>query len=369
MKEIRFLTEITYNMQNVMAAKESFEQLNPDVRIIVEQSKDSFEMLQAYKSDEAPDIIERGGFPISDNDGMFIDLNPYVAEVEGLEEDLYAGLVRAARNGGTLPALPMEVMPPLILYNKEMFDHAGLAYPTESWTWDEMVELAKRLTIRNESGIAKQFGFGIGVDIEWWEPFVMRNGGRYISPDGSTSRGFVDSHATIEAFQKIIDAYRVHRIIHKPGEPSEAAHELEKSAMGLAFGWNFFHHNADERHAVVGLPQMPGMQETNMIYMGGAGVTNKSANPRLSWEFLRHYILECHSWMLPITKSQAEQRGLTVHPIWSRYLQELDHIQLSGFFLNRKWNASRQIINEDIIRMILEGADVAQTLRSWTRFT
>jgi multiple sugar transport system substrate-binding protein len=106
-----------------------------------------------------------------------------------------------------------------------------------------------------------------------------------------------------------------------------------------------------------------------MIYMGGAGVTTKSKKPRLSWEFLRHYILVCHSWMLPISRSQAEQRGLTVHPIWSRYLQELDHVQLSGFFLNKKWNAGRQIINEDIHRMILEGADVAQTLRSWTRFT
>ncbi|MFC3772518.1 hypothetical protein ACFOSW_28015 [Paenibacillus sp. GCM10012303] len=41
---------------------------------------------------------------------------------------------------------------------------------------------------------------------------------------------------------------------------------------------------------------------------------------------------------------------------------------LGAFFLNRKWNASRQLINDDIHRMIVDGADVAQTMRSWTRF-
>lgn len=351
-----------------MAAKESFEKINPDVRIIVEQSKDYFEMMQSFKSDDAPDMIETGGFQVSNSDGIFIDLNPYIAEIEGLEEDLYPGLLRVARNSGILPGLPIEVSPPLIMYNKEMFDQAGLAYPTEAWTWDDMVELARKLTIRDEQGIASQFGFGLGVDIEWFEPFVMRNGGSYVAPDGSTSRGYVDSPATIEAFRKIIDAFRVHNIIRKPGEQSSAADENDESAMTFCFKWNTQHHKLHDRYEVVGLPAMPGGKEANMIYMGGAGITTKSSNPRLALEFLRHYMLECHSWMPPISKSQAEERGLTEHRIWSRYLKELDHVQLSGYFLSKKWNASRQLINDEIHKMILEGADVAQTLRSWTRF-
>lgn len=370
MTEIRFLTLIAYNLKQVFAAKESFEQANPDVRISVEQCKDYFEMMQLYKSDDgAPDIIETGGYPVGNRDGMYIDLNPYIAENKGVEQDLYPGLLRVARHGGTLPALPVEVSPPLIVYNKMMFDQAGLAYPTESWDWDDMVELAKRLTVRDEEGVARQFGFGLGVDIEWFEPFVMRNGGSYLSPDGSTSRGYADSAATIEAFSKLIDAYRVHRIVRKPGERYDAADKTDESAMTFCFTWDVEHHKRGEQYGVVGLPQMPGGREANMIYMGGAGVTAKSEHPRLSWEFLRHYILERHSWMPPISRAQSEQRGLTSHRIWSRYLQELDHVQISAFYLNPKWNASRQLINEDINKMILEGADVAQTLRSWSRFT
>ncbi|WP_199618251.1 ABC transporter substrate-binding protein [Paenibacillus alkalitolerans] len=370
MAEIRFLTEVSYNMHNVQAAKEIFEQANPNVRIVVEQSTDHYESIQLFKSDTPPDIIETGGYSIFNRNGLFIDLNPYIAEVQGLEEDIFPGLLRITRQGGALHALPIEISPPLVVYNKEFYDREGLAYPTEDWTWDDMIELAKRLTLRDEHGVASRFGFGLGVDIEWFEPFVMRNGGRYVAPDGSTSRGYVDSPATIEAFRKLIDAFRVHSIIRKPGEVCEAADGQEECAMKFSFMWDMFHGRAnDDRYGVVSLPNMPSKQQANMIYMGGAGVTTKSANPRIAWEFLRHYLVDCHSWMPPISKKQAEQRGLTAHPVWSRYLQELDHVQLSGYYLNQKWNSSRQLINEDIHRMILEGADVAQTLRSWTRYT
>ncbi|XEC96764.1 extracellular solute-binding protein [Paenibacillus tarimensis] len=374
-KEIRFRTEFQ-NLHNLMDAKASFERENPGVRIVIEQSADFYESMQAYKSDEAPDIIESGGWALFNIRGMFVDLLPYVNETPGLREDLNPGILRVACKDGTLPGLPVDVALPLIIYNKEMFNRAGIAYPTEDWTWDEMMELAKRLTIRNEQGVARQFGFGFGVDIEEFEPFVMRNGGRYLSPDGSTARGYVDQPAVIDAFRMLIDAYREHRVIRKPGEPSEAGDLHQGFAMTFGFTWyvgNLVHHKLDEKFAVVGLPHMPGGENSNMIYMGAAGVTAKSEHPQLAWEFLRHYILQRPEsfrspWTLPVTRSLAERSGLTEHRIWSRYIQELEHVQISGFYISEKWNSSRQLINEDIHRMILEGADVAQTLKSWTRF-
>lgn len=375
MTEIRFLTEFQH-LHNVMDAKTSFERDNPGVRIVIEQSTDHYESLQAYKSDEAPDIIESGGWALFNHKGMFVDLLPYVDDVPGLREDLNPGIMRVACKDGNLPGLPVDVALPLIIFNKEMFDQAGLAYPTDEWTWDEMMELAKRLTIRNEQGVARQFGFGFGVDIEEFEPFVMRNGGGYLSANGSNARGYVDQPAVIEAFRKLIDAYRVHRVIRNPGEPSEAGDLHQGFAMTFGFTWyvgNLIHHQLDEKFGVVGLPHMPGGESSNMIYMGAAGITAKSKYPRAAWEFLNHYILQRPQafqspWTLPITRSLAVQSGLTKHRIWSRYVQELDYVQISGFYISDKWNSSRQLINEDIHRMILEGVDVAQMLRSWTRF-
>lgn len=371
MIELRFMTEIQHYMQIVQEAKKSFERLHPDVKVHIQLAVDGFETAKALESEDAPDIIELGGLQVGNPDGLFIDLTPYALEVEGLWEDWYPGLRQAITHGGILPGLPLEIMMPLIMYNKEMFDRAGLSYPTDDWTWDDLVELGKKLTIRDAQGRASQYGLGIGVDIEWWEPFILRNGGRYVAPDGSTAHGYADCPATIEAFRKLIDAFRVQKIIRMPNEPSrlDEGREHEEAAMNFAFGWHFLHHqDPDNKYAVVGLPKMPGRVEANMIYMAGVHVTKKSANQRLAWEFLRHYILASRSWILPNTKSQAIQQGLMEHPVWSRYLQEMDYVQLGAFFLNRKWNASRQLINDDIHRMIINGADVGQTLRSWTRF-
>ncbi|MCI3920999.1 extracellular solute-binding protein [Paenibacillus sp. TRM 82003] len=370
MIELTFLTEFE-QLQKLMAAKESFESKYPEVRVVIEQSTDHFESLRAYESDEAPDLIESGGWSLFNRKGMFVDLEPYVAATEGLEDRLFSGPMKVARHDGTLPGLPVDISLPLILYRKAMFDQAGLAYPTEDWTWGEFVELGRKLTIRNEQGVATQFGFGIGVDIEWFEPFVLRNGGRYVAPDGSTARGYVDSPETIDAFSKLIDAYRTAEMIRKPDEPSEAGELHVGFAMVMGYAWfaaGLVRAGIADQFGVVGLPRMPGGKSSNMVYMGGAGITSKSRHPEWAWKFMHHYLVECSSWMLPLTRTKASERGLTEHWLWSRYLEELERTEASGFYLSEKWNSSRQLINEEITKMIVEGKDVAQTLRGWTRF-
>jgi len=37
----------------------------------------------------------------------------------------------------------------------------------------------------------------------------------------------------------------------------------------------------------------------------------------------------------------------------------------SAFYLNQKWNANRQIVNQDLRLLIEEGADVRMTLDKW----
>ncbi|KRF20213.1 extracellular solute-binding protein [Paenibacillus sp. Soil787] len=373
--QIRYLTQFE-NVNQLMMAKESFEASHPDVEIIVEQAADNFESMRVFQT-EAPDIMDSGGWWLFNQKGVFIDLLPFVRETPGLEDDLNAGIMRVATKDGTLPGLPVDVAVPLILYKKAMLDAAGIAYPTDDWTWDDMMAMAKKLTLRNESGVATQFGFGIGPDIEDYEPFIMRNGGGYLEPDGSTARGAIDSDATVEAFRKIIDMYREHKITRKPGEPSGAGELHQRFALVFGFTWfagGLERAGIGELYGVVGLPRMPGGVEANMIYMGASGVTTKSKHPEISWAFLKHYILERmenfqQPRTLPITRTLSEQSRMNRHRFWSRYLKELDSVQVSGFYINEKWNTSRQLINDDINKMINNGMDVRQMLKSWTRFS
>ena len=42
--------------------------------------------------------------------------------------------------------LPSDAQGFIFAYNKKMFDDAGVKYPTDDWTWDDVVSAAKEIT-------------------------------------------------------------------------------------------------------------------------------------------------------------------------------------------------------------------------------
>src|SRR5690606_21842588 len=78
-------------------------------------------------------------------------------------------------------------------------------------------ETAEQLTIRDGNKI-RQYGANLNLGKDWVEPFVVSNGGAYLSEDGSTSVGYLNSDATVEAFQKIKDLYNVSKVAPNPAE-------------------------------------------------------------------------------------------------------------------------------------------------------
>ncbi|MDF2725651.1 MAG: family 1 extracellular solute-binding protein [Paenibacillus sp.] len=59
--------------------------------------------------------------------------------------------VRAISDDGKLYGLPYNRQFNALYYNKDIFDKFGVAYPKDGMTWDDSIELAKRLT-RQDSG-------------------------------------------------------------------------------------------------------------------------------------------------------------------------------------------------------------------------
>ena len=55
----------------------------------------------------------------------------------------------------------------VLYYNKDLFDKAGLEYPTDSWTWDDMQAAATQLTIREGDNVT-QWGMDMGALSIWW---------------------------------------------------------------------------------------------------------------------------------------------------------------------------------------------------------
>ncbi len=120
-----------------------------------------------------------------------------------------------------------EIM--VLWYSKKLFDAAKLPYPpadaSKAWTWDQFVDVAKKLT-RDAKGRSpddkgfdknaiKTFGFWV---TQWWMPwltFAAANGGGLTTPDGK--KLIMDSPETIDAIQKMADLINVQHVSPVPG--------------------------------------------------------------------------------------------------------------------------------------------------------
>lgn len=96
-------------------------------------------------------------------------------------------------------AIPKDVDTIAIAYNKTMFDEAGLDYPTADWTWEDLGEMAKKLTKEDGS----QYGLAMRNDTnqEGYYNMIYSNGG-YVINDDKTASGW-DDPKTIEAMEML----------------------------------------------------------------------------------------------------------------------------------------------------------------------
>ncbi|WP_307409363.1 ABC transporter substrate-binding protein [Neobacillus ginsengisoli] len=97
---------------------------------------------------------------------------------------------------GKVYGIPKDYDTTGLWYNKKIFDDAGVPYPDETWDWNKLKEVAKKLTNKDKSiwGYAALMGNQGGYyDLIW------QNGG-YIVPKDGKSVGF-DQPEAIEALK------------------------------------------------------------------------------------------------------------------------------------------------------------------------
>lgn len=94
-------------------------------------------------------------------------------------------------------AVPKDVDTIALWYNRALFDKAGLAYPNEDWTWEDLYHAAKKLT----NAETNTYGF-VNVNTNnqaGWYNIIYSNNGYVLSEDKKKSG--MDLSATIEAMK------------------------------------------------------------------------------------------------------------------------------------------------------------------------
>lgn len=108
---------------------------------------------------------------------------------------------------GDIYAIPYSVSSIGLYYNKKLFDNAGLTYPNDSWTWDDLVKAAKALTNKDE-GVYGFLAECWGED-GYYNTIFQNNG--YIYSPATDSWGY-DNVATQEGIQYYLDFITTHNV-------------------------------------------------------------------------------------------------------------------------------------------------------------
>lgn len=87
--------------------------------------------------------------------GQIVPLDDYI-EADGIDLSAYSGAADELTYEGSIYALPFRSDIWILYYNKDVFDAAGVEYPTNDMTWDEFATLSRELT--SGSGADKVYG-------------------------------------------------------------------------------------------------------------------------------------------------------------------------------------------------------------------
>ena len=151
-----------------------------------------------------PDVflLDNIDVPAFTSRGVTLDLSPYLQRL-GVDLSRYDSTVLGIfRRGDAIYALPKGYSPMVMVYNKDLFDRAGLPYPTDDWTWDDFVRIAKILTRDTDGdGQIDQWGTAFDRRVFLWVPWVWSGGGDVLCPDGTKASGCLDAPASVAAIR------------------------------------------------------------------------------------------------------------------------------------------------------------------------
>ena len=167
-----------------------YEKTHPNVHIIVDPNPGPDTILTQCAGGVAPDIITIytiDSFRRFQRLGLLEDLTPYVEKyklpIDKMRPEVMS-YVHVDEKDPRIYGIVENAGPLCMFYNKDVFDKFGVPYPTNDMTFDEVRELAKKLTsYKYVNGRKMDDIKGLYVN-EDYEFFIRMFGGKLFSEDG-----------------------------------------------------------------------------------------------------------------------------------------------------------------------------------------
>jgi multiple sugar transport system substrate-binding protein len=299
---------------------EDFEEKHPDVKIRRKWVPGDYgtKLRLELISDTAADILLMDDeiYPAYAVRGFLVDFKPYIMRQsdelerriaqdigwvdtpENYEPYFLPTALQSFRYNDLQAGLPWDGNSMLMFYNKDLFDEAGIPYPTEDWTWEEFREIAKKLT-RDIDGDERidQFGTVMVFSFMGIEPFLWAWGADVLNED--RTRAALHSERAIEAAQYMMDVWYTDHSSAFVGEIEgmSADVQLLTGTVGAMVAGSYM---LSDLKAVKGgmrwdlahMPYGPYGERATRVTWDGISVNNGISDEKkeIAWEFVKHVL-------------------------------------------------------------------------------
>jgi multiple sugar transport system substrate-binding protein len=291
----------TSEIKIIKDSVERFKKDNPGIEVNLERlpSGDPYteKILTQIAGGTPPDVMfcnaER--FYVYASKGILLPLNEYVKRDKFPIGRFYKRIIDKFSINGELYVLPRDIAPVCVVYyNKDLFDMAGLKYPANDWTWDDLVRVGQALTKKNSDGTMT---FGFADDWGIWDTFVLSNGGKYVDDIKRPVRCMLDTKEAIDGLQFRADLIYKYKIMPSPSQLTEMGgvgssdmFMQGKTALFLSGIWKtpFFREIKKFRWDTVIFPRSTGPKGKNGFLTSGGGyaILKITKYPEAAWKLL-----------------------------------------------------------------------------------
>ena len=305
-----------------------FEALNPDIKIdltlLPERGFKDRVNTALGSGSNVPDV-----FPLRDEwRPMTMDLAPFVKADPDINPDMYYGPVWRTRAmaAGKNSALPVGLGVNIVLYNKDVFDAAGVDYPSPDWTTEDYIKLTKAISDPSK-GV-----WGGDRTKDAFRAIWHNYDAQVYSDDSTTVDGYYNSPQSLAAFEWYWD------LVNKGGTPKPSTmktlgtegtgpvdlfiagrlgmatlnptHMLRALREGVNFG-------------VLPEPAGPSKERHANVWSGSLGMFGETRHPEAAWKYM--------SFVAGIPGQRITMNGETkMFPSIPSLWDEHEHIDFPG---------------------------------------
>jgi len=294
---------------------QAFHSQHSNITIDVQTASynDYFTKLQtAIAGGTAPDTFELNyeNFVSYSSAGSLLDLSGQASSDSSFKSSVYYPRAYGVFNqNGKQYGLPESFSDVLLFYNKDLFDAAGVSYPTADWTWSDELTAAQKLTDKSK-GVWGDF-----QPIQFFEFYkvLAQNGGKFLSSDKKHST--FNDQAGVDAATWLVS--KVGKVMPTDaqlgGQNDEALFKAGKLAIWHAGIWEFAPMKSVPFKWDIQLE--PGkVTKAHHFFANAVVASSKTSHPAEAWQWLRFLTSSSDavktrlaaSWELPAVADQSQ---------------------------------------------------------------